>query len=144
MMKLTLRYLDPTSKPEITTEGNTSGGGITIGNIDEGMSSGEAAWLGATMDNGTKGCVEAATKVEATTAVLAKEYDNGVVNVTTLANDAGSNTIDFDASQLEKGDVIVYGDQEHVVIYDGAGGYIGNSSSQDEVVHGSNYNEMGG
>lgn len=30
-----------------------------------------------------------------------------------------------------------------MVIYDGAGGYIGNSS-QDEVVHGSNYNEMGG
>lgn len=145
MMKLTLRYLDPTSKPEITTEGNTSGGGITIGNIDEGMSSGEAAWLGATMDNGTKGCVEAATKVGSYySPFLAKEYDNGVVNVTTLANDAGSNTIDFDASQLEKGDVIVYGDQEHVVIYDGAGGYIGNSSSQDEVVHGSNYNEMGG
>lgn len=127
MMKLTLRYLDPEAKPKITTEGNTSGGGITIGNIDEGMSSGEAAWLGATMDNGTEGCVEAATKVGSYySPFLAQEYAN------------------FDASQLEKGDVIVYGDQEHVVIYDGAGGYIGNSSSQDEVVHGSDYNEMGG
>lgn len=144
MMKLTLRYLDPNNKPTITTEGNVSGG-VTNGSIDESLSAGEAAWLGATMDNGTEGCVEAATKVGSYySPFLSQEYATGVVNVTTLANDAGSNTIDFDASQLEKGDVIVYGDQAHVVIYDGAGGYIGNSSSQDEVVHGSNYNEMGG
>ena len=145
MMKLTLRYLDPTSEPEITTEGNTSGG-ITIGNIDEGMSSGEAAWLGATMDNGTEGCVEAATKVGSYySPFLSQEQQNGVVNVEDLEADAGSgNVISFDSSQLEKGDIIVYGDQEHVVIYDGAGGYIGNSSSANEVMHGSNYNEMGG
>lgn len=143
MMKLTLRYLDPNNKPTITTEGNVSGG-VTNGSIDESLSAGEAAWLGATMDNGTEGCVEAATKVGSYySPFLAQEYDNGVVNVTTLANDAGSNTIDFDASQLEKGDVIVYGDNDHVVIYDGQGGYIGNSSSQDMVIHGSDYNEMG-
>ena len=143
-VKLTLRYLDPKAQPTITVEGNASGG-MASGNIDEGLSAGEAAWLGATMDNGTEGCVEAATKVGSYySPFLAQEYDNGVVNVTTLANDAGSNTIDFDSSQLEKGDIIVYGDQEHVVIYDGNGGYIGNSSSANEVVHGSNYNEMGG
>ena len=39
--------------------------------------------------------------------------------------------------------MIVYGDNDHVVIYDGQGGYIGNSSSQDMVIHGSDYNEMG-
>ena len=144
MMKLTLRYLDPEAKPKITTEGNTSGGGITIGNIDEGMSSGEAARLGATMDNGTEGCVEAATKVGSYySQFLAQEQQAGVVNVDTLCADAGDQVIDFDASQLEKGDVIVYGDNDHVVIYDGQGGYIGNSSSQDMVVHGSDYNEMG-
>ena len=144
MMKLTLRYLDPEAKPKITTEGNTSGGGITIGNIDEGMSSGEAAWLGATMDNGTEGCVEAATKVGSYySQFLAQEQQAGVVNVDTLCADAGDQVIDFDASQLEKGDVIVYGDNDHVVIYDGQGGYIGNSSSQDMVIHGSDYNEMG-
>ena len=144
MMKLTLRYLDPEAKPEITTEGNTSGGGITIGNIDAGMSSGEAAWLGATMDNGTEGCVEAATKVGSYySPFLAQEQQAGVVNVDTLCADAGDQVIDFDASQLEKGDVIVYGDNDHVVIYDGQGGYIGNSSSQDMVIHGSDYNEMG-
>lgn len=144
MMKLTLRYLDPEAKPKITTEGNTSGGGITIGNIDEGMSSGEAAWLGATMDNGTEGCVEAATKVGPYySQFLAQEQQAGVVNVDTLCADAGDQVIDFDASQLEKGDVIVYGDNDHVVIYDGQGGYIGNSSSQDMVIHGSDYNEMG-
>lgn len=149
MMKLTLRYLDPTSKPEITTEGNTSGG-ITIGNIDEGMNSGEAAWLGATMDNGTEGCVEAATKVGSYySPFLSKEQQNGVVNVEDLEADAGSgNVISFDSAQLEKGDVIVYDSptesDAHVVIYDGNGGYIGNSSSQNQVVHGSDYTEMDG
>lgn len=96
------------------------------------------------MDNGTEGCVEAATKVGSYySPFLAQEQQAGVVNVDTLCADAGDQVIDFDASQLEKGDVIVYGDNDHVVIYDGQGGYIGNSSSQDMVIHGSDYNEMG-
>ena len=43
--------------------------------------------------------------------------------------------------------MIVYGDesdpQRHVVLYDGKGGYIGNSSSRNQVVQGSDYNQMG-
>lgn len=140
MMKLTLRYLDPKASPEITTEGST--GGTTV-NAD-GLDTGADAWLGTTMDNGTEGCVEAATKVGSYySPFLAQEQQAGVVNVDTLCADAGDQVIDFDASQLEKGDVIVYGDNDHVVIYDGQGGYIGNSSSQDMVIHGSDYNEMG-
>ena len=88
--------------------------------------------------------MEAATKVGSYySPFLAQEQQAGVVNVDTLCADAGDQVIDFDASQLEKGDVIVYGDNDHVVIYDGQGGYIGNSSSQDMVIHGSDYNEMG-
>ena len=140
MMKLTLRYLDPKASLEITTEGST--GGTTV-NAD-GLDTGADAWLGTTMDNGTEGCVEAATKVGSYySPFLAQEQQAGVVNVDTLCADAGDQVIDFDASQLEKGDVIVYGDNDHVVIYDGQGGYIGNSSSQDMVIHGSDYNEMG-
>ena len=141
-MNLSLRYLDPNkSKEQITTEGN-AGGGTSV-NTD-GLDSGAEAWLGTTMDNGTEGCVEAATKVGSYySPFLAQECNNGVVNVDTLCTDAGDKVIDFDASQLQKGDVIVYGNNDHVVIYDGAGGYIGNSRSQDMVVHGSNYNEMG-
>ena len=46
-----------------------------------------------------------------------------------------------------KGDVIVYYNNKngynHVVIADGQGGYYGNSSSQNQGVHGSDYHEMG-
>ena len=36
----------------------------------------------------------------------------------------------------------MYGDNQHVVIYDGNGGYYGNSSSQHRTVHGSDYTAM--
>ena len=107
-----------------------------------------APFIGVTMDNGTEGCVEAVTKIGAnSSAFLAQELKNGVVNVDRLVEDAGDNVIAFDPNQLEEGDVIVYGDesdpQRHVVLYDGKGGYIGNSSSRNQVVQGSDYNQMG-
>ena len=107
-----------------------------------------APFIGVTMDNGTEGCVEAVTKIGAnSSAFLAQELENGVVNVDRLVEDAGDNVIAFDPNQLEEGDVIVYGDesdpQRHVVLYDGKGGYIGNSSSRNLVVHESDYNQMG-
>ena len=107
-----------------------------------------APFIGVTMDNGTEGCVEAVTKIGAnSSAFLAQELKNGVVNVDRLVEDAGGNVIAFDPNQLEEGDVIVYGDesdpQRHVVLYDGKGGYIGNSSSRNQVVQGSDYNQMG-
>ena len=107
-----------------------------------------APFIGVTMDNGTEGCVEAVTKIGAnSSAFLAQELKNGVVNVDRLVEDAGENVIAFDPNQLEEGDVIVYGDesdpQRHVVLYDGKGGYIGNSSSRNQVVQGSDYNQMG-
>lgn len=37
----------------------------------------------------------------------------------------------------------MYGNS-HVVIADGAGGYYGNSSSQNQAIHGSDYTQMGG
>ena len=107
-----------------------------------------APFIGVTMDNGTEGCVEAVTKIGAnSSAFLAQELKNGVVGVDRLVEDAGDNVIAFDPNQLEEGDVIVYGDesdpQRHVVLYDGKGGYIGNSSSRNQVVQGSDYNQMG-
>ena len=107
-----------------------------------------APFIGVTMDNGTEGCVEAVTKIGAnSSAFLAQELKNGVVNVDRLVEDAGDNVIAFDPNQLEEGDVIVYGDesdpQRHVVLYDGKGGYIGNSSSRNLVVHESDYTQMG-
>ena len=105
-------------------------------------------FIGTRMDNGTEGCVEAVTKIGAAGSdFLRAELEAGVVNVDRLVEDAGDRVIPFDASMLEEGDVIVYGDkndaQRHVVLYDGKGGYIGNSSSQNLVVHASDYNAMG-
>jgi hypothetical protein len=110
-----------------------------------------APFIGKRMDNGENGCVEAVTKVGAAChPFLANELKAGTVNVDVLvnhANEAGVQVIPFDAAQLEEGDVIVYGDekdpQRHVVLYDGKGGYVGNSTRRQQVVHESDYNAMG-
>ena len=62
-----------------------------------------------------------------------------------MVQDADANGMlqSYDESNLEKGDVVVYGDDDHVVIYDGQGGYYGNSSSRNVTVHGGDYREMG-
>lgn len=113
--------------------------------VHEGLTQGANVWVGNTMDNHGDGCVEAAGKVGSWySPFLAKESQNGVARVDDLCRDAGANYIPFNANNLEEGDVIVYDNQDHVVIYDGAGGYVGNSSSQDMVVNGSDYWEMDG
>ena len=76
-----------------------------------------------------------------------RSCDRGIAYVPTLVEDAqkaGREVIPFDESALEKGDIIVYGDNDHVVTYDGNGGYVGNSSSLGKVVHGGDYTQMGG
>lgn len=167
-MSLTLEYMPETKEePEIEQQDlaapvfksasqgrkktyNTATGGGDL-NISAGMQAGWNAWGYQTMDNGTEGCCEAATKVGSYySPFLAGECNNGVVSVPTLvgdANAAGVPVIDFDASQLEEGDCIVYytseGADGHVTIYDGNGGYIGNSSSQNMVVHSGDYSDCG-
>ena len=105
-------------------------------------------FIGTRMVNGARGCVEAVTKIGAAGSdFLRAELEAGVVNVDRLVKDAGDRVIPFDPSKLEEGDVIVYGDdtdsQQHVVLYDGKGGYIGNSSDLKLVVHRNDYNAMG-
>ena len=129
---------------------NTASGGGTLP-VDQGMNAGWQAWGYQTMDNGTEGCCEAATKVGSYhSPFLADECNKGVVRVPNLVEDAknaGVPVLDFDASQLEKGDCIVYytseGADGHVTIYDGEGGYIGNSSSRNMVWHSNDYTDCG-
>ena len=52
--------------------------------------------------------------------------------------------LSYDTTDLQKGDVLVYGDDDHVVIYDGQGGYYGNSTSRNVTVHGRDYTRMSG
>ena len=150
-MNLTLNYIvEPSDSASASTEGNVNptpakGSGGTLTQVSRNYDIAAESWVGATMDNHENGCVEAVTKFGSNySPFLANEYNNGVVNVDTLVNDAGENVIPFNANNLQKGDIIVYGDNAHVVSYDGNGGYIGNSSSQDCIVHGKDYGQMGG
>lgn len=106
-----------------------------------------APLIGKRMDNGENGCVEAVTKIGASTSgFLKNELDNGVVYVPKLIEDArkaGVGVVAYSPENVAAGDIIVYGDNDHVVMADGKGGYVGNSTSQQKVVHGSDYTDMG-
>ena len=110
----------------------------------ESYEAGVNAWLGQSMPDGSNGCVEAVVRIGSYYSDFLKgEYGAGTVNVGVLAEDAGDAVIPFDADKLECGDVIIYGDRDHVVTYDGEGGYVGNSSSRCKIVHGSDIYAMG-
>lgn len=153
-MNLTLTYITkPDAAANATTEGDVNpqptqsvGTGSYSGDIGEAVQAGYNAWAGTTMPHGENGCVEAVTRIGSYySPFLKNEYDNGVAYVPTLVSDAGGNVIPFDSSQVEVGDTIVYGDNDHVVIAAGPGGdYVGNSSSQNQVVHGEDFYNMGG
>ncbi len=106
-----------------------------------------APLIGKRMDNGENGCVEAVTKIGASTSgFLKNELDNGVVYVPKLVEDAqeaGVGVVAYSPEKVVAGDIIVYGDNDHVVMADGKGGYVGNSTSQQKIVHGSDYTDMG-
>lgn len=126
-----------TPKATGTTGGAKAGAGANV--MDAAQD-----FMGQHMENGANGCVEAVTKIGARyNPFLADELSKGVVNVDTLVSDAGDKVVPFDPNNLEAGDVIVYGDNDHVVLSDGNGGYVGNSSSQQKVVQGGDYNNMG-
>ena len=103
-------------------------------------------YLEKTMENGTEGCVEAVTKIgEKTSSFLAQELKNGVVRVPVLVSDAenaGIPVIPYDANNVGAGDIIVYDNNDHVVMADGKGGYVGNSSGLNRVVHRPDYTAM--
>ena len=128
------------------TSGNDAGrdNGKSDKGTKSGLTEGFNEWAGKRMDNGRNGCVEAVGKMGSHySSFLAEENAKGVVYVPTLVKDAGDRVIPYDASKVERGDVIVYGDDDHVVIADGNGGYYGNSSSREQVVHGDDINDVG-
>lgn len=105
-------------------------------------------FLGQTMDNGTNGCVEfVGLAGTGTSGFLANQYNNKVFDVPSLVSNAqheGIPVVPFDMNNLSAGDVAVYGDNDHVTLADGNGGYYGNSSSENKVIHGNDITQMGG
>lgn len=158
VMDLTLEYLPDTPEvPEIEQQDiatpvfksskrkKSTGGGSGSLKVDRGLATGFDAWGGTTMNNGRNGCAEAVGKMGGYySPFLAEQCNNGVVGVPSMVANAENAGLleDFSASSLEKGDVIVYGNNDHVVIYNGNGGYYGNSSSKNVVVHGRDYNNL--
>lgn len=105
-------------------------------------------FLGQTMKNGTNGCAEAVGLMGAgNSQFLANEYNNGQYSVPGMVSDAqqaGIPVVPYQAGAAGPGDAIVYGDNDHIVLSDGNGGYYGNSSSQNQIIHGSDATQMGG
>lgn len=105
-------------------------------------------FLGQTMQNGTNGCAEAVGLMGAGgSKFLANEYNNGQFSVPGMVSDAqnsGVQVIPYDPNSVSANDAVVYGNDDHVVLGDGAGGYYGNSSSQNQVIHSGDINSMGG
>lgn len=161
MMNLTLEYMpNKPEQPEIEQvdyaqpvfkssrrkmKGNR-GTGNGSASVDAGLSAGWDAWGSTTMDNGKKGCAEFVGKCGSYySPFLAQECDNGVNRCDDMVSDADqAGLLSYDTTDLQKGDVLIYDDDDHAVIYDGQGGYYGNSTSRNVTVHGGDYTKMNG
>ena len=78
------------------------------------------------------GCVDVAVKAGSYySPFLKQQADIGTADVDTLVNNAqnAGYKVETFNGYANKGDILVYGDNQHVVISDGAGGCFGNSSS---------------
>ena len=135
-MRLEIEFENIMNKEDLPEEPKANSGhgdGIGSGtmNVQAGINEEYAAWQGTTMPHGRNGCVEAATRIGSYySPYLKSQYDAGVADVPSLVANAGSgNVIAFDEGNLAVGDCVVYGDNDHVVIYNGNGQYVGNNSS---------------
>lgn len=161
LMDLDIIYFDK-QQPEITVEdrgdeeirkriqamnkksGGTSKGTGTTGNatnaaVQAGMDSIE----GTSSPYGDVGCVDRATAGGSYyNSDLADAYNQGIKDVPGLKTFMGGRgyAIESYTGSANPGDILIYDGDEHVVIADGAGGCVGNSSSQGYVIHYSDVN----
>lgn len=126
----------------------TKSNGISSDSVEAGYQK----WGGQTMPHGTNGCVEAAVRILGTDnsnswiqSIQGDTYVPTLVSKSQTAN-GGPGVIPYSADQVEPGDMIIYGDDDHVVVATGGTGYVGNSSSSSPsmVIRGGDYREMGG
>ena len=117
--------------------------GGNTGSLDNAFSE----WEGKTGDNKGVACAEMVCKMGNTwgNPFLKEEAEKGVVWVPTMVADAKERGL-LDTKNLipQKGDVIVYGDNDHVVIADGNGGAVGNSTAEEKVKRYDDYKDIRG
>lgn len=128
--------------PESDAASNTAvyGNGGTSGEVSANVDAGCEAVADNQGGYIPDGCVYRVTEAGSYySPFLKQEYDNGQWGVDGLCADAGDNCIPYDAGKLEKGDVIVFYNDDHseghVGIYDGNGGMWHNSYNHQSWYH---------
>ena len=122
--------LDTSSYAQATTTvaSSNSAGGADAKQVDAGMQA-MNGYESVYRDNG---CVDVVVNTGSYyNPFLKQQADIGVANVDTLVGNAQNAGYKVEAfnGYANKGDILVYGNNDHVVISDGAGGAFGNSSS---------------
>ncbi len=155
-MDLDLRYVDNDAVYEVakdedveavkkieaskkTKSGNATAAGGTSGQVDTAFNANN----GRVSQYGSEGCVDTACAAGSYyNKDLADEYNKGTSRVDTLRNnlEAKGYVTEQYNGYANKGDLLLYGNDDHVVIADGAGGCFGNSSSKGYAMKYGNVN----
>ncbi len=161
VMDLDVIYFDK-QKPEITVEdrgdeeirkriqamnkksGGTSKGTGASGNAtNAGVQAGFDSITGTTSPYGSVGCVDRATAGGSYyNSDLADAYNQGIKDVPGLKTFMAGRgyAIESYTGTANPGDILIYDGDEHVVIADGAGGCVGNSTKAGSVIRYSDVN----
>lgn len=129
-LKRVQEELDTSSYNQATTTvaSSNGAGGADAKQVDAGMQ----AMNGYESVYRENGCVDVVVNTGSYyNPFLKQQSDIGVANVDTLVGNAQNAGYKVEAfnGYANKGDILVYGNNDHVVISDGAGGAFGNSSS---------------
>ena len=155
-MDLDLRYVDNDAVYEVakdedaeavkkieaskkTKSGSATAAGGTSGQVDTAFNANN----GRVSQYGSEGCVDTACAAGSYyNKDLADEYNKGTSRVDTLRNnlEAKGYVTEQYNGYANKGDLLIYGNDDHVVIADGAGGCFGNSSSKGYAMKYGNVN----
>lgn len=155
-MDLDLRYVDNEAAYEVakdedaeavkkiesakkTKSGSATAAGGTSGQVDTAFNANN----GRVSQYGSEGCVDTACAAGSYyNKDLADEYNKGTSRVDTLRNnlEAKGYVTEQYNGYANKGDLLIYGNDDHVVIADGAGGCFGNSSSKGYAMKYGNVN----
>lgn len=124
-----------------TASGSGASGNATATNA--GVQAGFDSITGTTSPYGDVGCVDRATAGGSYyNSDLADAYNQGIKDVPglkTFMNGRGYAIESFNGT-ANPGDILIYDGDEHVVIADGAGGCVGNSTKAGSVIHYSDVN----
>lgn len=155
-MDLDLRYVDNDAVYEVAKDeddeavkkieaskkirsGSATAAGGTSGQVDTAFNANN----GRVSQYGSEGCVDTACAAGSYyNKDLADEYNKGTSRVDTLRNnlEAKGYVTEQYNGYANKGDLLIYGNDDHVVIADGAGGCFGNSSSKGYAMKYGNVN----